>query len=88
VGLEPTSSRGLLEPTTEQRTVSEICAPCRGIGFRSLRESPDTTTASGRLVFHIFAALVEFVRELVVEGTHEGLAAAKAGGVKLGRPRR
>jgi DNA invertase Pin-like site-specific DNA recombinase len=58
----------------------------RGVGFRSLHESLDTTTPGGRLVFHIFAALAEFIRELIVEGTHEGLAAAKARGVRLGRP--
>jgi DNA invertase Pin-like site-specific DNA recombinase len=58
----------------------------RGVGFRSLREALDTTTPGGRLVFHIFAALAEFIRELIVEGTHEGLAAAKARGVRLGRP--
>jgi DNA invertase Pin-like site-specific DNA recombinase len=59
----------------------------RGIGFRSLHEAIDTTTPGGRLVFHIFAALAEFIRELIVEGTHDGLAAAKACGVKKpGRP--
>jgi DNA invertase Pin-like site-specific DNA recombinase len=58
----------------------------RGIGFRSLHEALDTTTPGGRLVFHVFAALAEFIRELIVEGTHEGLAAAKARGVRLGRP--
>lgn len=58
----------------------------RGIGFRSLSESLDTTTAGGRLVFHVFAALAEFVRELIVEGTREGLAAARARGQRLGRP--
>jgi DNA invertase Pin-like site-specific DNA recombinase len=58
----------------------------RGIGFRSLHEAIDTTTPGGRLVFHIFAALAEFIRELIVEGTHEGPAAARARGVKLGRP--
>jgi DNA invertase Pin-like site-specific DNA recombinase len=34
----------------------------------------------------VFAALAEFIRELIIEGTHEGLAAAKARGVRLGRP--
>jgi len=58
----------------------------RGVGFRSLHEAIDTTTAGGRLVFHIFAALAEFIRELIVEGTHEGLIAARARGVRLGRP--
>ncbi|WP_336216998.1 recombinase family protein [Nonomuraea sp. LPB2021202275-12-8] len=58
----------------------------RGVGFRSLKEALDTTTPGGRLVFHVFAALAEFIRELIVEGTHEGLAAAKARGVRLGRP--
>jgi len=58
----------------------------RGIRFRSLHESLDTTTPGGRLVFHVFAALAEFIRELIVEGTREGLAAARARGVRLGRP--
>jgi DNA invertase Pin-like site-specific DNA recombinase len=58
----------------------------RGIGFRSLHEALDTTTPGGRLVFHVFAALAEFIRELIVEGTREGLAAARARGVRLGRP--
>jgi DNA invertase Pin-like site-specific DNA recombinase len=57
-----------------------------GVGFRSLHEGLDTTTAGGRLVFHVFAALAEFIRELIVEGTHEGLDAARARGVRLGRP--
>src|SRR5919198_824494 len=58
----------------------------RGVGFCSLHEALDTTTPGGRLVFHIFAALAEFIRELIIEGTHEGLAAARARGVRLGRP--
>ncbi|MFE2318598.1 recombinase family protein [Streptomyces sp. NPDC059441] len=58
----------------------------QGIGFRSLHESLDTTTPGGRLVFHVFAALAEFIRELIVQGTHEGLAAARARGKRLGRP--
>ncbi|MBW0270077.1 DNA invertase [Nocardia sp. MH4] len=58
----------------------------RDIGFRSLHEAIDTTTPGGRLVFHVFAALAEFIRELIVQGTNEGLAAARARGQRLGRP--
>jgi len=57
----------------------------RGVGFRSLRESIDTTTPGGRLVFHVFAALAEFERDLISERTHAGLAAARARGRKGGR---
>ena len=58
----------------------------RGIGFKSLHEALDTTTPGGRLVFHVFAALAEFIRELIVEGTREGLDAARGRGARLGRP--
>ena len=58
----------------------------RGVGFRSLNEGLDTTSPGGRLVFHVFAALAEFLRELLVEGTRDGLAAARARGQRLGRP--
>jgi DNA invertase Pin-like site-specific DNA recombinase len=58
----------------------------RGIGFASLHEALDTTTPGGRLVFHVFAALAEFIRELIAEDTREGLEAARARGVRLGRP--
>lgn len=58
----------------------------REIGFTSLHENLDTTTPGGRLVFHVFAALAEFIRELIVAGTREGLAAAKARGRVGGRP--
>ncbi|MFD0514759.1 recombinase family protein [Streptomyces aureus] len=43
----------------------------RGIGFQSLHESLDTTTPGGHLVFHGCAALAEFIRELIVQGTHD-----------------
>ena len=45
----------------------------RGIGFRSLTEALDTTTAQGRLVFHMFGALAEFERSLIRERTQAGL---------------
>ncbi len=60
----------------------------KGIGFKSLRESIDTTTAGGKLVFHIFASLAEFERELIVERTNAGLEAARARGRKGGRVRK
>ena len=41
----------------------------RGVGFRSLKESLDTTTAGSRLVFHVFGALAEFEREIIRERT-------------------
>jgi DNA invertase Pin-like site-specific DNA recombinase len=56
----------------------------RGVGFKSLRDGAiDTTTASGELVFNIFAALAQFERELIRERTMAGLSAARARG-KLG----
>jgi DNA invertase Pin-like site-specific DNA recombinase len=59
----------------------------RHIGFRSLQESLDTTTSSGKLVFHIFSSLCEFERDLVRERTRAGLAAARARGRRGGRPK-
>lgn len=58
----------------------------RGIGFRSLTEAIDTTTAGGRLVFQIFGALAEFERGLIRERTRAGLDAARSRGRKGGRP--
>lgn len=58
----------------------------RGIGLRSLTETIDTTTAGGKLVFHIFGALAEFERAIIGERTRAGLEAAKARGRRGGRP--
>ena len=58
----------------------------RGIGLRSLTEAIDTTTAGGKLVFHIFGALAEFERAIIRERTRAGLEAAKARGRQGGRP--
>ncbi len=58
----------------------------RGVGFRSLRENIDTTTAGGRLVFHLFGALAQFEREIIRDRTIAGLAAARARGRQGGRP--
>jgi DNA invertase Pin-like site-specific DNA recombinase len=59
----------------------------RGIEFVSLRESIDTTTPGGKLVFHVFGAVAEFERDLILERTMAGLEAAKARGRHGGRPR-
>lgn len=56
------------------------------IFFKSLQESIDTTTSSGKLIFHIFSALAEFERDLIVERTEAGLKAARARGRMGGRP--
>ena len=58
----------------------------RGVGFKSVTEGLDTSTAGGKLVFHLFASLAEFERSLIIERTQAGLAAARARGRKGGRP--
>ena len=57
----------------------------RGVGFKSLTEGVDTTTTGGTLVFHLFGALAEFERDLIVERTQAGLKAAAPRGRKGGR---
>jgi DNA invertase Pin-like site-specific DNA recombinase len=58
----------------------------RRVGFKSVCESIDTTTANGKLIFHIFTALAEFERDLIRERTMAGLTAARARGRNGGRP--
>ncbi len=57
----------------------------RRIGFLSLQERIETNSASGKLVFHVFAALAEFERNLISERTKAGLEAARARGRLGGR---
>ncbi|MCF6765788.1 recombinase family protein [Thiotrichales bacterium 19S3-7] len=59
-----------------------------GIEFQSLQESIDTSSSSGKLVFHLFGALSEFERNLIRERTQAGLAAARSRGKQGGRPKK
>ena len=59
----------------------------QGIGFKSLQENIDTTTSSGKLIFHIFGSLAEFERDLIRERTQAGLEAARSRGRVGGRPK-
>lgn len=65
-------------------TVDELAR--RGVGFESLAERIDTTSAGGVLIFHIFASLAQFERQLISERTKAGLAAGRARGRMGGRP--
>ena len=59
----------------------------RGVQFRSLKEPAiDTTTAQGRLLTGVMAAMAQFERDLIRERTAAGLAAARAHGAQVGRP--
>jgi DNA invertase Pin-like site-specific DNA recombinase len=59
----------------------------RGIGFRSLQESIDTTSSVGKFQFHVFSALAEFERDLIRDRTMAGLRAARERGRRGGRRR-
>lgn len=59
----------------------------KGVALKSLEEAIDTTTATGKLTFHLFGALAEFERQLIRERTQAGLAAARARGRLGGRPK-
>lgn len=67
------------------RIVNEL--ETRGVKLKSLKEHIDTGGPAGKLIFHLFAALAQFERELVSERTKAGLASARARGRKGGRPR-
>ena len=59
----------------------------RGIELRSIKENIDTTTPTGKLMFHIVGAMAEFERDIISERTLAGLEAARARGRKGGRPK-
>lgn len=72
--------RNLLDLLNKMQALHE-----RGIHFRSLTESIDTSTAAGRLIMHVVGAIAEFERQLTRERTQAGIAAHRARGGKHGR---
>lgn len=60
----------------------------REIEFKSLKESIDTSASTGKFIFHIFGALAEFERDIIVERTKAGLSAARARGRLGGRKKK
>jgi DNA invertase Pin-like site-specific DNA recombinase len=60
----------------------------RDVGFQSLTERIDTTSAGGKLIFHVIGALAEFERSMIIERTNAGLDAARKRGVRLGPPQK
>jgi len=71
------SMKDLITIVTELQT--------RGVNFVSLKENIDTSSATGKLIFNIFASLAEFERDIISERTRAGLEAARARGHKPGR---
>jgi DNA invertase Pin-like site-specific DNA recombinase len=59
----------------------------RGVFLRSFTEGFDTSTASGRLLYHVLGAVAEFEREVIKERTVAGMKAAKKRGTHVGRPK-
>ena len=59
----------------------------KGIHLKRIKDQVGTSSPSGKLIFHIFASLTDFERELIVERTQTGLKSARARGRKGGRPK-
>jgi len=68
------------------QTIDALAA--RGVGFQSVTEAIDTSTAHGKLLLHLMGALAEFERSLMKERTAAGRAAARQRGVHMGRPKK
>jgi len=73
-------ARSMLELTDTVWTLHH-----RGIGFHSICEHIDISSAFGELILHVLSSIVHFERRLIIERTRAGMEAAKARGVKFGR---
>ena len=91
-GREDASQHATTKKTAGQQREDPRRLECHFALFRNrplkcLHESIDTTSSSGKLIFHVFGALAEFERNLIRERTQAGLAAARARGRRVGRPK-
>ena len=91
-GLRPGDVFVITRLSRAMRSVKHMIAlvddlEARGCTMKVLKQDIDTSNGTGRLVFHILAAIDEWQRELIVEGTLEGLESARAQGHLGGRPR-
>ena len=59
----------------------------KGVNLVSLKESIDTTSSTGKLVYTIMSAIAQFERDIIADRTREGLKAARARGRNGGRPK-
>lgn len=76
-------ARSLVDMLNRLRIIED-----HGAGFKSLTEEIDTNTPAGKLMLHMLGALAQFERDLVVQRTKAGVAAAQARGVKFGQPKK
>jgi DNA invertase Pin-like site-specific DNA recombinase len=81
---EAVSRRNLIFSALTVETVTDLAE--RSIGFQSITEAMDTTTAGGEFLLHVMAALAQFERRLNVERSRAGIEAARRRGKHLGRP--
>ena len=58
----------------------------KGVNLVSMKESIDTTTSTGKLLFTLISAIAQFERDCIVDRTKEGIASARARGRVGGRP--
>lgn len=76
----------LARSTVHLGQIAEACKK-KGVDLKCLTQPIDTTTPTGKLMFHILACFAEFERDIIVERTMAGLAAARARGRVGGRPK-
>lgn len=75
--------RSMIDLLTKLKRLDDM-----GVSFRATQDSIDTTTSTGRLMLNVLGALAQFERDLIVERTLAGMAAARARGQRVGAERK